>query len=182
MAVMLRLAGIVAAALLCSVSGLAFPDGAAGELVLAASAVALRPGVARERYREANDLADRGEFRAAIEAYGQAIAAFPTFHEAIDNRGLTWMDLGEWDLAIADFDASLLIHPEGFTAFFSRGEAFLRSGRLDEAEAIFTEGLTRFPDDRDLFEQHLAIIRDHRGGPAESHRNLVRFAPPRARL
>jgi tetratricopeptide (TPR) repeat protein len=119
---------------------------------------------AQEHYQRAYALGDQGKRAEAITEYSAAIDVFPLFYEAVDNRGLTYMELGELRQAIADFEASLRINPDGVTAFFSRGECLMKLGDLAAAEAIFAEGQTRFPEQRATFETFLNHVRALRTG------------------
>lgn len=102
---------------------------------------------AKQHYVEGCGLADREQFREAIEAYTEAIELFPLFMEAIDNRGLAYMDLHEWDNAMVDFRESMAKFPDSPVAMFSYGECLLRKDKLEEAEKLFSEGKKRWPED-----------------------------------
>lgn len=112
---------------------------------------------ANMHYRQGCALAEARKFREAIDAYSEAIEIFPLLFEAIDNRGLAHMDLGEWDQAIADFKYSLSKNPDGQCAFFSLGECYLKKGEVDEAAKIFAEGNKRWPKNK-MFGQFLKAI------------------------
>src|SRR5262245_17527665 len=117
---------------------------------------------ANEHYSRASHLAERGQRSEAIEEYTRAIDRFPVFYEAIDNRGFTYMELGKYKDALVDFESSLRVNPNGMAAFFSRGECLLRLGQFGQAEAIFQQGLTRFPEQRTTFERFLQLARSKR--------------------
>ncbi|AWV08824.1 hypothetical protein C9I47_3160 [Lysobacter maris] len=117
---------------------------------------------ANAHYMTANALSDGDRGAEAIEEYTRAVELFPMFHEAIDNRGFTHMDLGEYDKARADFEASLRVNPNGHTAFFSRGECLLKLGEFDEAEKAFQEGADRFSEHRDTYLRYVEATRIHR--------------------
>lgn len=113
---------------------------------------------ARDHYIRANALADQGKREQAITVYGEAIALFPLFYEAIDNRAFTYMELGKNREALNDFEQSLRVYPNGMAAFFSKGECLMKLGELKAAEAIFREGQNRFPEKRAMFAQFLERV------------------------
>jgi len=121
----------------------------AGELV----------GQANEHYQLANTLSQQGRRAEAIEEYTAAVELFPLFYEALDNRAFTCMDLGRYEDALGDFELSLRVNPEGVAAFFSKAECLMKLGELSQAEVIFSQGMTRFPEQRDLFAKFLKQVR-----------------------
>lgn len=112
---------------------------------------------ANEHYQSAYALGSENKREEAIAEYSQAIELFPFFYEAIDNRALTYMELGKHRDALCDFEASLRVNPDGITAFFSRGECLMKLGDLKAARAVFKEGKTRFPEKRSLFDDFLKL-------------------------
>jgi tetratricopeptide (TPR) repeat protein len=120
-------------------------------------------------YNAARALGEEGKVAESIQQYSEAIALFPFFFEAIDNRAFAHMDLGDFRTATADFEASLQVNPEGHAAFFSRGECFLKLGEFDKAEEIFLEGADRFPEHRADYLHFLALAKGRqRPGDTES--------------
>ena len=69
------------------------------------------------------------------------------------------MELGNIREALFDFEQSLRVNPDGSTAFFSKGDCLMKLGDLKEAEAIFREGLRRFPEKRAAFTLFLERVR-----------------------
>lgn len=115
---------------------------------------------ANEHYKRAHALGDEGRRTEAIDEYSEAIELFPLFYEAIDNRAFTYMELGKIEEALRDFDQSLQVNPNGMAAFFSKGECLMKLGDLKSAEAIFSEGMSRFPAQRPMFAKFLKLVRD----------------------
>lgn len=114
-------------------------------------------------YRAGNTVCEEGKFEDGINAYSEAIELFPLFWEAIDNRGLTYMDLGEWDLAIADFEESLRINPDGLTAVFSIGECLFKLGKYETALVQFMKAIEIAPNDpipREWYDKTYDILED----------------------
>jgi tetratricopeptide (TPR) repeat protein len=116
-------------------------------------------GRANGHYDRGNALGDQGKCREAIAEYDAAADLFPLFYEAMDNRALTYMELGEYESARMSFEESLEVEPEGETAFFGRAECHLRLDEFEIAERQFAEGMARFPQKRELFEQHRDMAR-----------------------
>ena len=76
----------------------------------------------------------RATYRAAAEAFGQAIAQRPTHADAYLARGLIfWRELNSPEEAIADFTALLGLRPGHAEAYFYRGMA--QQARGDYAAA-----------------------------------------------
>jgi tetratricopeptide (TPR) repeat protein len=114
---------------------------------------------ANEHYQRALQLGDQQKRLEAIAEYSRAVDLFPLFYEAIDNRAFTYVELGKYREALADFELSLGVNPDGVAAFFSRGECLMRLGQLDAAEAIFKEGVARFPQQKADFSKYLELVR-----------------------
>jgi len=112
-------------------------------------------GKANKHYQRAYALGTDGKRKEAIEEYSKAIELFPLFYEAIDNRAFTYMELGDYQSALNDFEASLRVEPNGMAAFFSKGECLMKLGKLKEAEAVFKEGIVRFPEQKEMFNKFL---------------------------
>jgi tetratricopeptide (TPR) repeat protein len=112
-------------------------------------------GKANVHYQRAYALGTDGKRKEAIEEYSKAIELFPLFYEAIDNRAFTYMELGDYQSALNDFEASLRVEPKGVAAFFSKGECLMKLGKLKEAEAVFKEGIVRFPEQKAMFNKFL---------------------------
>ncbi|WP_051560202.1 tetratricopeptide repeat protein [Marinobacterium jannaschii] len=107
---------------------------------------------ANRNYKSAIAAGEKGEHKRAISLYSTAIELFPLFYEAIDNRGFTFMDLGQYDKALNDFQQSLQVNPNGLTAYFSAGECLLKLGKYEDAMKVFAAGVDKFPERAELFK------------------------------
>ena len=114
---------------------------------------------ANAHYLRGNELCEQGRKEEGIAEYDAAVELFPLFFEAIDNRAFTRMELGNFQEALDDFEQSLQVNPDGEAAFFSKGECLMRLGELAAAEAIFAEGMERFPGKKALFAEFLGRVR-----------------------
>jgi len=88
-------------------------------------------------YKQAHELTNQNNHKAAIQKYTSAIELMPNFHEAIDNRAFCHMDLGNWKDAIQGFNQSLQVNPNSLLAIFSIGECYFESGQYVEAKPYF---------------------------------------------
>ena len=102
---------------------------------------------ARRHYQKGCALADEGQYEAAIKAFSAALDCFPLLYEALDNRGLTNMDLGRFREAISDFDSSLNQNRDSILALFSKGECYLKLGDYPAAAAIFLACVEKWPNE-----------------------------------
>ncbi|NMC07737.1 MAG: tetratricopeptide repeat protein [Candidatus Lokiarchaeota archaeon] len=102
---------------------------------------------AKEYYSKGNAAADAGEFEEAIDWFNKAIDELPPFYEAIDNKGLAFMDLARWEEAIACFEESLKLNRDSITAAFSIGECLYRMGKFEDAAQQFQAALAIKPGD-----------------------------------
>jgi len=67
--------------------------------------------------------AEKGQFRKAIESYGEAVSRSPSFALAHVNRGLAYMQLKDYDKAIANFNDAIRSEPTEPKHFYKRGKA-----------------------------------------------------------
>jgi tetratricopeptide (TPR) repeat protein len=109
--------------------------------------LAIQIPLAQQHYQQGNQLAEQKRFQEAIEAYSKALDIFPPFMEALDNRGLTKMDLGLFQEAISDFEKSISAHGRNRLPFFSVGECYLKLGDYAAAEKIFVSCVNEWPQE-----------------------------------
>ena len=65
-----------------------------------------------------------GDPRRAVQLFTRTFAAAPPLPDALAQRGILQMRMGDFDSALADFDAALRIRPEWPRALFNRGDAW----------------------------------------------------------
>lgn len=109
-------------------------------------------------YRQANTFAEAKKYQQAVVEYSKAIDSFPMLFEAIDNRGITYMDLGQFDDALADFEQSLIINPNNFTAIYYKGRCLFELERYDEVKALYIEASSRFPERQDVLAPYIKLL------------------------
>ena len=115
--------------------------------------------IAQDHYIKANQLSKQNKFSEAIIEYDFAIDLFPLFYEAIDNKGLTKMDMGEFNEAIVDFEHSIILNPTNYIALFSKGECYEKLKEFDKAENVYREGLIKFPQHEATFSKFLNVVK-----------------------
>src|SRR5208283_3129754 len=57
------------------------------------------------------------------------------------NRGVAWLDKGEYDKAISDFNQALAINPKCGPTYYNRGTAWKEKGEYDKAIADFNDAI-----------------------------------------
>jgi tetratricopeptide (TPR) repeat protein len=102
---------------------------------------------AQAAYEAGYALSEEKQYAEAIEKYSEAIAEVPFFFEAHDNRAFALMDLGRFREAAAGFAQSLQVEPDNPIASFALGECHLELGSIDEAIRLFSECVSRWPDE-----------------------------------
>ena len=78
--------------------------------------------------------AQEGDYREAIESYGEAIAKAPTFPAPYVNRGLAYLQLEGYQKAIDNFNEAIRSEPTEPEHFFKRGVAHMK---LEEYQKAF---------------------------------------------
>ncbi|SFK57841.1 tetratricopeptide repeat protein [Methylophaga sulfidovorans] len=114
-------------------------------------------------YQQGLTLTDQGKTDEAIQCYTKAIAIFPLFYEAVDNRAYVYMDKGDDENALAGFQQSLQINPHGMHALFSYGECLLKLKRYEEAEHVFQTFLNKFSEHKSAAQRFLKQAQTYTG-------------------
>ena len=71
----------------------------------------------------------------AIAEYDEAIRLLsPELAEAYSNRGMVYLNLGQYERAIQDFDQAIHLQPEHADAYASRALAYICLGMEAEAQ------------------------------------------------
>jgi tetratricopeptide (TPR) repeat protein len=65
----------------------------------------------------------------------------PGFVEAYFNRGLAYVQVGEYEKAIYDFTEVIRINPRYPEAFNNRGKAYYSEGQYDKAISDYTKAI-----------------------------------------
>ncbi len=96
-----------------------------------------------QRVQDDEDAARRS-YRAAIDAYTQAVDAAPTYARAYERRGLAHFELGECDAAAQDYEQALQHGPRAET-HYQLGLALRHLGKFNEALAQIEAAILRAP-------------------------------------
>jgi tetratricopeptide (TPR) repeat protein len=85
--------------------------------------------------------AERGNFKAAIEDYNQALRLKPRYMAAYHNRALAYSQIGEDQKALADFENVFTLNPLYVNGYFNRGIYFAQRGENEKAIADYSRAL-----------------------------------------
>ncbi len=103
---------------------------------------------------QAAGLVDGDEADKSAELESQALADFetavkldPTHWKAMQNRGVSLAQLGEYEKALSDFDRVIQLKPEYANAWFNRGEIRCEQGNFEQALADYNQVLRLDPAD-----------------------------------
>lgn len=97
----------------------------------------------------------RGDFKKAIEVYGQAIESDPQYADAYNNRAVAKRALDNLDGAIADYNQAIELNPQHAPAYNNRGIAKYHSGDYQGAITDFDQAINLNP--------HAAEVYNNRG-------------------
>ncbi len=80
----------------------------------------------------------------ALDAFNTALQLIPTFSDARNNRGATYLAMGQYHMAEVDFLAVLgdNTYPHHWDIFYNLGMVYLRQDRLAAAEENFSRAAT----------------------------------------
>ena len=76
-----------------------------------------------------------------MRAYGLAIEESDRYVPAYVNRGLVYMQLGQFDKAIKDFDEAIRLEPGAAAHYFKRGVALRQLGDYQKAADSFASAI-----------------------------------------
>jgi tetratricopeptide (TPR) repeat protein len=101
------------------------------------------------KQKKINEFVSQGNEAYKIEDYTTAIEAFTSALELDDeletvynNRGMAYMNQGEYDLAIADFSSAITLNPDEDVYYYNRGLTYTARGLWSKAKQDFTSALT----------------------------------------
>lgn len=92
------------------------------------------PGRAVKEYKRALKATNEGEKENAIAHYQKAIAADPEFLAAINNLGVSYLDLNRVDVTIEQFTKAIAVDPHAARPQVNLAIAYLRKGLFADAE------------------------------------------------
>lgn len=98
------------------------------------------PGTARVYYNRGVFGAKRGELKAAIADFDQALQADPRYADALKGRAFAYMKLGDYVTAMKDAQALISLDPKNRDSYIVRGQIYKWRGDLDLAIVDFKYG------------------------------------------
>ena len=99
--------------------------------------------------KAAEDLIDRGNWRAASAAYARLCTIFPNEPDIFYVYGRVLIELKMWDAALGQFEMALSINPDDPRFHRSRGDTLQAMGSLLEAETAYRQAINLNPHDTD---------------------------------
>ncbi len=104
-------------------------------------------------YELANIYARMGMRDQALHMYQRALDANPGYDEIFFNRGTVYMQMGRDADAILNYQTCLAINPLSQQTYSVLGALYFKEPQRwsDKLEALYQQGVTLFPNDRDLW-------------------------------
>ncbi len=99
------------------------------------------PAAAIDHYQKGVVAAQKGNAKSAAELLDKAVVAYPGFTLALNELGLQYLKLSQWDKAAESFEALLKLHATDSTAQLNLGIALYNQNKLDQAETHLREAL-----------------------------------------
>lgn len=84
------------------------------------------------------------DYPEALKAFTKSLELIPTFSDARNNRGATYLAIGQYNLAEVDFLAVLAdnTYPHHWEVYYNLGMVYLRLGNVAAAEESFMKAIT----------------------------------------
>ncbi len=108
------------------------------------TALRLRAGVQEDPQKQLADL-------------NEAIRLTPDSVEAIRDRGLVYVELGQWDRALADFEAALKLDPKHIPTHIAKVLVLSKQEKYDQALAALAEARKLDPKSPELWVQQARV-------------------------
>jgi len=127
------------------------------------------------------ELASKGQRKAAVLLFEEAIAAAPTHVEALSNLGIALVTMGRANEAWAYYQQALSLEPTNVKTRNNLGAVAAQLGRQDEAVQHFQEALRLEPGNPDThFNLGVALVEADRIEEAASHFRAAAEGNPQA--
>jgi len=102
--------------------------------------------LAEAYFSQARELAEQGDFAGALAGLDQAIELSPRFVQALQGRGIIYLDQGKFVQALAEFDQIIASDPSFLDSYYYRAEAFRFAERWPEAINDYTQAISLEPN------------------------------------
>ena len=99
------------------------------------------PPAAIDLYQKGVAAAQKGNAKGAVDLLNKAVIASPGFALALNELGLQYLKLSQWDKAAETFEALLKLRPTDAPTQLNLGIAFYNQNKLDQAETHLREAL-----------------------------------------
>ncbi len=90
-------------------------------------------------------------YEKSIVHYSRALKLKPDLPNGIINRGVAYLEKGDFDFALADFSKAIELNPENADAYSIRGDVYFAKGDFDLAFSDFSKVIELNPDDPDAY-------------------------------
>ena len=87
----------------------------------------------------------------AINYLNESVRLNPGIADAYNNRGLAYMDLGQYNQAIEDFNQAILLEPNAGKNFYNRGSAYYKLLEYTKSIEDLTRAISLSPDVSDTY-------------------------------
>jgi len=113
------------------------------------------------------------EYPEALKAFTKSLELVPTFSDARNNRGATYLAMGQYSLAEVDFLAVLAdnTYPHHWEVYYNLGMTYLRRGNVAAAQDAFVKAITSSAPVYNAYLR-LAEIDEQLGDPEAAIREL----------
>jgi tetratricopeptide (TPR) repeat protein len=111
-----------------------------------------------ELVKQGVEVAETGEYDAAIHNFDEAIRIDAKFAPAYENRGIAHKAKGDSARAIADFDQAIKLDPQYARPYYNRGTVYASKGDHHRAVADFQESIRLDPDDPSAYNSAAWIL------------------------
>src|SRR6476620_1714629 len=96
---------------------------------------------AADTYNRGLELHNAGNLDAALAEYEKAIALYPKYIDAYNNRANIKLSRGDFEGAVDDYTKASEIAPKSHLGYYNRGVVYADHGDYDLAIADFTRSL-----------------------------------------
>ena len=101
--------------------------------------------------KQAQGLADAGQYQQAIAAYSRSINLDPYNADAYLGRGYAYEKLGQYQKALSDYSRVIALKPANPQAYFVRGLLYDVLGKTDQAIQDYSVTISLKPNNPDAY-------------------------------
>jgi len=97
-------------------------------------------------YKRASHRAIQGQTDLALQDYNSSLVLYPNFKDALNDRGMIYMNRGQWEQAATDFSKTIAIDSTYFKGYLNRGLVYMNTGNFNASLPDFNKSLQLRPD------------------------------------